>query len=117
MTHGIFRGFFALVRLAGPGPCIFLAARNVAQKKASPTWTTPDTGKNGCSAIPNAVGALRPPGLLSRVIFATYRFIPITVSSMLSTVVMVFELAWKPRCVAIICTNSRDMSTFDCSML
>ena len=89
----------------------------IARKKGVAQLDDARHGKNGCSAIPNAVGALRPPGLLSRVISANYRFMPMTVSSMLSTVVMVFELAWKPRCVAIICTNSRDMSTFDCSIL
>ena len=46
-----------------------------------------------------------------------YLFMLITCSSMVSTVVMPLELAWKPRWVMIICTNSRDMSTLDCSML
>ena len=39
----------------------------------------------------------------------------ITVSSMVSVVVMALLLDWKPRCVVIICTNSVDMSTLDCS--
>ena len=29
-----------------------LYLRGQLTKKASPNWTTPDTGKNGCSAIP-----------------------------------------------------------------
>ena len=48
---------------------------------------------------------------------AAYRFMPMTVSSMVSTVVMPLELAWNPRWVEIICTNSRARSTLDCSML
>ena len=48
---------------------------------------------------------------------SAYRFMPIIVSSMVSTVVMPLELAWKPRWVVIIWTNSRDMSTLDCSIL
>ena len=44
-----------------------------------------------------------------------YLFIWITVSSMVSTVVMFLELAWNPRCVAIMFTNSRARSTLLCS--
>ena len=39
----------------------------------------------------------------------------ITVSSMVSVVVMILLLDWKPRWVLIIWTNSVDMSTLDCS--
>ncbi len=63
--------------------------------------------KPDCSAIPS----------LFRAAVSAYRFMPITVSSMVSAVVMPLELAWKPRWVVIICTNSRAISTLDCSIL
>ena len=50
-------------------------------------------------------------------VICCYRFMLMTVSSMVSVVVTPLELAWKPRWVAIICTNSVVMSTLDCSML
>ena len=38
-----------------------------------------------------------------------------TVSSISSATVVIFELAWKPRCVTIISANSVAKSTFDIS--
>ena len=44
-----------------------------------------------------------------------YRFRLMSSWSMLSTVVMILELAWNPLSVVIILTNSAAMSTLDCS--
>jgi len=44
-----------------------------------------------------------------------YRLRLISSFSISSTVVMILELAWKPRWVAIILTNSCPISTVDCS--
>ncbi len=84
-----------------------------SMQKASALRPTPRYGIRPCSAIPNAAGAARPPAFMP----CCYLFMPMTVSSMLSVVVMALELAWKPRCVVIMCTNSLAMSTLDCSML
>ena len=91
--------------------------RLICHKKASTIWSTPDTGKNDLQRYPQRWEGLAALRSSFNINLQLYRFIPITVSSMVSTVVMVFELAWNPRCVAIICTNSRDMSTLDCSIL
>ena len=45
----------------------------------------------------------------------TYRFILISVSSISSDTVMIFEFDWKPRCVMIMSENWSAMSTFDIS--
>lgn len=76
-----------------------------------------DTGRpEKFSGRPVYRGLREPPRKDGRILFCLcYLFMLMTVSSMVSVVVMALLLDWKPRWVVIICTNSVDMSTLDCS--
>ncbi len=79
-------------------------------------WKGIVCGSQAAKIFSKPVGRLHRPTGPCQARRRAYRFMPMTVSSMVSTVVTPLELAWKPRWVVIICTNSRAMSTLDISI-